>query len=211
MTHLLVRRSRFADIRNDGFRGVVNSSTLTPRISKRTRTVNRKPALVILAFLLGCSAENNTQVFVDPATGEEAAFEFSARDNWKLYSAYEGKALILERSGKPVAFIDDFGLRRTLSIASEYDAPVVLTLTDEDVDGRYDTIKYGNGTVEVTDIGLDGVIDILLNHEEEKMLVNYQGELAELLRDERGEYIIYHGTRIDMEFDDGAAAPPMAR
>jgi hypothetical protein len=173
--------------------------------------MNRTLPLVPLVFLLGCSADENTRVFVDPATGEEATFEFAAQDNWKIYSAYSGKALILERSGKPVAFIDDFGTRRTLSITSGYEEPVALTLTDEDIDGRYDSIVYGNGAVQVTDIGLDGVIDTLLNKEESRLFVNYHGELHELLRDERGDYIIYLGNRIDMEYDDGAAATPMAR
>lgn len=162
-------------------------------------------------FLLGCSTEDNTRVFVDPATGEEATFEYAEQDNWKIYSAYSGKALILEKSGKPVAFIDDFGTRRTLSVTSGYDEPVALTLTDEDIDGHYDSIVYGTDTVQVTDIGLDGVIDTLLNSQEGRVFVNYQGNLHELLSDEDGDYIIHLGERIDMTFDNGAAASPMAR
>ena len=82
-------------------------------------------------------------------------------DNWRLYSGQAGRAVILERDGRPVAYFNDLETGRTLSIASEYDAPVVLTLIDEDFDGKYDFLRYDNGTVEVTDIGLDGEIESL--------------------------------------------------
>lgn|GEM_PF-4125997 len=121
----------------------------------------RKLPFAILVFVLGCSTEDNKRVFVDPATGEEAEFQFAVQDNWRLYSGQAGKAVILERDGKPVAFFNDIETGRTLSIASEYGAPVVLTLVDEDFDGRYDFLRYDNGTVEVTDVGLNGEIDSL--------------------------------------------------
>jgi hypothetical protein len=117
--------------------------------------------LVIFLLVAGCSTEDNTRVFVDPATSEEAEFEYIALDNWILYSGQAGRAVILERDGKPVAFFNDLVTGRTLSIATEYGAPVVLTLVDEDFDGRYDLLRYDNGTVEVTDVGLDGEIETL--------------------------------------------------
>ena len=121
----------------------------------------RKLPLVLLVFGIGCSVEDNTRVYVDPATGDEAVFKFTAQDNWRLYSGQAGRAVILERDGRPVAYFNDLETGRTLSIASEYDAPVVLTLIDEDFDGKYDFLRYDNGTVEVTDIGLDGEIESL--------------------------------------------------
>jgi hypothetical protein len=126
--------------------------------------VIRKLPFAILVFVLGCSTEDNKRIFVDPATGDEAEFLFTVQDNWRLYSGQAGKAVILERDGKPVAFFNDIETGRTLSIASEYGDPVVLILVDEDFDGRYDFLRYDNGTVEVTDVGLDGEIESLRKH-----------------------------------------------
>jgi hypothetical protein len=126
--------------------------------------VIRTLLLVTIVPVLGCSAEDNapnTRIFFDPATGHEAVFEFADLNNWKLYSGQAGRVLILERDGRPFVFINDLETGRTLSIASEYGAPDVLTLVDADYDGDYDSLRYGNGTVEVTDIGLDGNIESL--------------------------------------------------
>jgi hypothetical protein len=163
----------------------------------------RKLPFITLVLMLGCSAEDNQRIYVDPATGEEAVFEFTSQDNWKLYSGNEGKSVILERDDNPVAFINDFETGRTLSIASDYGDPATLTLIDEDFDGRYDFLKYGNGIVEVIDIGLDGVIDSLLNYAKEQILVNYRGEMFVLRGEDNNKYIIANGERIGVDLVDG--------
>ena len=162
---------------------------------------------LISLLLLGCSEGKEQRLYKDPITGEETVFNYLVKDGWGIYTALDGKVLILEKDGKSLVYVIDAEPFREINIASTSNSFGAVNIVDRNYDNQYDTIVYRNKDIEVTDVGLDGRIEGILNYKEKTMLVNYNGKLTKLLGEGKKKYVVVDDKKIYMKYSDGVFVP----
>ncbi len=165
--------------------------------------------IVIFLFFLtsGSSFADDIRQYTDPISGEVMQLKRHEVEGSVVYTALDGKWLMLEQNGKVVLHVVNGGLGREITVLSDQAVFGVAELRDTNDDQQYDEITYRNKGKETIDIGLDGVIDSVLDYNDGSMSINYKGELTRLLGEGRKKHILVDGNKIEVVYKGGKFVP----
>ncbi len=129
--------------------------------------MNRLLALIsLIPFAIGCSPERSAEVslrqYSDPVTGERQVLQAHEIGPWSVYTypGDENALIMVTKHGKPIVSIGDSG-SRVVMVHSANSSLSAATLVDEEIDGEFNRIEYGNGSFFAQDLNFDGWIDTL--------------------------------------------------
>jgi hypothetical protein len=169
--------------------------------------MHRLIALLILSFISANLSAEDIRQYTDPISGEVTRFKRHEVEGAVVYTAHEGKWLILEQNGKAVLHVVNGGSGREITVLSDKTVFGTAELHDTNNDQEYDVIVYRNEGKEIKDIGLDGDIDSVIDYDQKSMLINYKGQLTQLLGEGKKRHIFINGKKIEVVYKDGKYVP----
>jgi len=162
---------------------------------------------LVFTLIAGSSFGEGLRLYKDPISGEQMQLKQKEIDGWVVSTALEGKWLILEKKGESVLHIIDGGAGREITVKSQKNVFGAMVIRDKDNDQEYDVITYRREGKEITDIGLDGVIESILDLNDGSMLINYKGRLTQLMGEGKKKHILVNGQKVDVEYVEGKFVP----
>lgn len=121
---------------------------------------------LLIQVSIACSVEQATdaklQQYTDPLTGEQAVLRMQEIGPWSIYTypGDENALIMVTKNGKPVISVSDLDSRMIL-VHSSNPSLSAVSLIDNEMDGEFDQIDYGNGIFLAQDYDFNGWIDSL--------------------------------------------------
>ncbi len=156
-----------------------------------------------MLLVSACSDDVEQKIYEEPITKKKYVVKQMHLDGWTLNSLEGGSSIILSRDGKNV-----FGtLGGRITIFSENQPEGAVTLSDYDLDTNYESITYRSNGKAVTDIGLDGIQDGVMDYKDVTLFINYKGKMYRFIDTKFDRHIVVDGQKIPVEAKYGIVVP----